>query len=104
MNTARQLNGPEGAVSARTIKSVNMIYTELTKLQQTINDTAHGNFQMDVQSLLTLCVENIHVIGHFKQQFPTMLEHARNLSNTVRESLKRIASWAAVYYTHRDSY
>ena len=104
LNTARQLNGPEGAVSARTIKSVNMIHTELTQLQQTINDTAHGNFQMDVQSLLTLCVENIHAIGHFKQQFPTMLEHARNLSNTVRESLKRIASWAAVYYTHRDSY
>lgn len=104
LNTTRQLNGPEGAVSARTIKSVEMIASELERLQKVINDTTDGMFKIDMQSTLTLCVENIHAVGHFKQQFPTMLEHARNISNTVRESLKRIASWAAVYYTHRDTY
>ncbi|CAC5395641.1 unnamed protein product [Mytilus coruscus] len=33
-----------------------------------------------------------------------MLEHARNLSNTVYEGLKRSVVWAAYYFTHLSSY
>ena len=55
-------------------------------------------------SCLTVQVENIHAIGHFKDQFPTALpQYARNLGNTVYESNKRVIRWAAYYYTHQQS-
>ena len=49
-------------------------------------------------------MENIHAIGHFKDQFPTALQYARNLGNTVYESIKRVVRWAAYYYTHQQYY
>jgi len=43
-------------------------------------------------------------MGHFKDQFPTSLQYARNLANTVYESTQRVVRWAAYYYTHKKSY
>ena len=43
-------------------------------------------------------------MGHFKDQFPTCLQYARNLANTVYESIKRVVRWAAYYFTHEKSY
>ena len=43
-------------------------------------------------------------MGHFKDHFPTSLQYARNLANTVYESIKRVVRRAAFYYTHEKSY
>ena len=39
-----------------------------------------------------------HAVGHFKDKFPTVLNFARNLGNSVYESIKRITSWAAYWF------
>ncbi|MES9881338.1 MAG: hypothetical protein ABW185_10700 [Sedimenticola sp.] len=96
-------NGPEGTVASKTIGSVQMIETELENLS-TVLEQHSAEHQLDLQSCLTVQVENLHATGHFKEQFPTCLQHARNLSDTVHESIKRAISWSAYYYTHPDSY
>ena len=51
-----------------------------------------------------LFIENLHEVGHFKNQLPTLLQYARNLANTVYESIKRVVPWSAYYFTHDKSY
>ena len=43
-------------------------------------------------------------MGHFKEQFPSLLQYAQNLANTVYEGIKRLVRWAAYYCTHEKSY
>ena len=43
-------------------------------------------------------------MGHFEGQFPTLLQYAQNLANTVYESTKRVVQRAAYYYTHEKSF
>ena len=49
-------------------------------------------------------MENLHALDHFKDQFPTCLQYARNLANTVYESIKRVVRWAAYYFTREKSH
>ena len=87
-------SGPIGTVSSQTLSSVGMILEGLRALKQLI----------DLHTCLTVQVKNLHAIGHFKEQFPTLLEYAQNLANTVYESIKRVVNWVAYYYTHEKSY
>ena len=64
----------------------------------------NNNAYVDLHSCLTTQVENFHAPGHFKDECPTVLSYARNLGNSVYESIKRITSWAAYYFTHPTSY
>lgn len=96
-------NGPEGTVSSLSLKSVQMIHSELRKLETTIRDINNSAYA-DLHSCLTTQVENLHAVGHFKDECPTVLSYARNLGNSVYESIKRITSWAAYYFTHPTSY
>ena len=62
------------------------------------------SYLIDLHSCLTVQVENLNAIGHFKDQFQTALQYARNLANTVYESIKHVVVWSAYYYTHDKSY
>ena len=42
-------------------------------------------------------MENLRAMSHFKDQLQTTLQYARNLANTVCESIKRVVPWAADY-------
>ena len=53
---------------------------------------------------MTVDVENLHAVTQLKDQNPTVLEYSRNLSNAVYESVKRVTSWGAYYYTSDNSY
>ena len=105
LNSQKATNGPEGTVSNQTLKSVQMIYSQLGTLQSTIQ-AINKEIDVDLHSCLTAQVENMlqHAVGHFKDKFPTVLNFARNLGNSVYESIKRITSWAAYYFTHPTSY
>ena len=54
--------------------------------------------------MLTLAVENLHAVSHFKDQTQTMLQYVQNLGNTVYEGLNRVVKWGAYYFTCEDSY
>ncbi len=97
------MNGPQGAVSHQCALSVEMIEKELRRLRRLL-DTLNPEYNVNLHTCLTVQVENLHALSHFKSQFPTMLLYARNLANTVNESIKRVVPWAAYYYTHEKSY
>ena len=65
-------------------------------------------FGKDYKPSLPACLitktENIHALSHRKHLTPTMLEHAIDYGNTMREGIKRTTSWAAYYYTYPNSY
>lgn len=80
-----------------------MIYSQLGRLHFTIQEIT-TDIRVDLHSCLTTQVENLHAVGHFKGEFPTRLNFASNLGNSVYESIKRITNWAAYYFTHPTSY
>ena len=76
-----------------------MILNGLKDLEALVKEL-NPNFAINLYSCLTVQVENLHAVGHFKDQFPTLLQYARNLANTVYESIKRVVPWSAYYFTH----
>ena len=78
-----------GTVSSQTLSSVRMILEELRALEQLLKEPS-AIYMIDVYTCLTLQVENLHTMGHFKEQFPSLLQYAQNLANTVYESIKRV--------------
>ena len=87
-NLQKATNGPEGTVSKKTVSSVNMILTELLQLQNMLAVNPAYIQEIDMHSCLTICVENLHAVAHFKDQTMTMLQYACNLGNTVSEGIK----------------
>ena len=67
----------------------------------------HFNMTLIVVELLTLLttqVENLHAVSHFKHETFSALNCSQDFGTIVKESLKRITMWAAKYFTHDRSY
>ena len=104
-NIGGTMNGPQGTVSSKTRSSVTMLCSEMEYLQEVLEEINPQIIpSLDLNTLLTISVENLHAVAHFKDQMMTMLQYSRNLTNTVYESLKCTVKWSAYYYTHRSSY
>ena len=95
-------SGSQGTISNQTKHLVNMILNGLKDLEALVKEH-NPSFAIDLYSCLTVQVENLHAVGHFKDQFPTLLQYAPNLANTVYESIKRVVPWSASYFTHDKS-
>ena len=85
-----------------TLKSVQMINNQLNRLDEKLKST-NKDIHIDLHVCLTTQGENLHAVGHFKDQYPTSLYHSRNLGNTVYESIKRMTSWTAYYLLTQHS-
>ena len=96
-------SGIIGTVSSQTLSSVRMILDGLRALEQLLKEPS-PNYKIDVYTCLTVEVENLHAMGHFKEQFPSLLQYAQNLANTVHESIKTVVRWVAYYCTHEKCY
>ena len=96
-------SGIMGTVSSQTLSFVRMILEGLRALEQLLKELS-PNYKIDLYTRLTIQVENLHAMDHFEGQFPTLLQYAQNLANTVYESIKRVVQWAAYYYTREKSY
>lgn len=92
-----------GTASSQTLSSVNMILKGWRALEQLLEEL-NPNYKIDLHTCLTVQVENLHAMGHFKELFPTFLQYAQNVANTVYESITRVVQWAVYYYTHEKSY
>ena len=53
---------------------------------------------------MTLDVENIHAVVHFKEPLYSALQYARNFGKALKESIKRKTNWSAIYYTNPKSW
>ena len=92
----------EGNVSARTVASVAIIDTGLQRLYANLGkfDYKHTN----LLSCMTLDVENCHFIVHVKQANMSKAEYCRSFGLTMKEAVKRVTTWAAYYYTSKNSW
>ena len=100
-------NGPQGTISNKTLKSVDLLRDGLSRLKANIATITGGSDiseNFNTVSLLSTNVEHIHATTHFKVITPSMLEHAMFLAAIIDESMKRITKWSAYYYTHKTTY
>ena len=67
-----------------------------------INEEYLGD--IDLRTLLTTLVENLHAVSHFKSETFTALQYAQDFGTISKESLKRTTKWGAKYFTHEKSY
>ena len=86
------------------ISSVNSLTwcLELNKLRLNVAEV-NSTYKIEPEVCLTLQVESQHAVSHFKHPSCTVLEYARDLGNTMHESLKRTSQWSAYYFAHRRS-
>ena len=103
LGTNKQTNGPEGTISTKSVKSVKMISQGLTRLTQNINEI-NSEQKANPEALLTVKVENLHAVSHFKHPTCMQLHYARDFGSTALESAKRMTRWSAFYFTHPTSY
>ena len=59
---------------------------------------------IDLRTLLTTQVENLHAVSHFKNETFTALQYAQDFGTILKESLKRTTKWGAKYFTLEKSY
>ena len=100
-------NGPEGTVSTKCSKSLELLKKSLQSTESNIKElsTYPGfNLQLDLETLLTLHVENQHAVTHFRRDTFSLYEYALIFGSSIEEAVKRISKWAATYYTHPGSY
>ena len=79
--------GAKGTILSQMQSLVCMILKGLQDLKELLQEL-NTSYKVDLHSFLTVQVENLHATGHFKDQFPTALQYARNLGNIVCESIK----------------
>ena len=103
LGTNKQTNGPEGTISTKSVKSVKMISQGLTRLRPNINEI-NSEQKANPEVLLTVKVENLHAVSHFKHPTCMQLHYARDFGSTALESAKRMTRWSAFYFTHPTSY
>ena len=55
--------------------------------------------QIEFLTFLKTQVENLHAVSHFKHETLSTLNYAQDFEKMVNESLKKITTWAAKYFT-----
>ena len=92
-------------MSHKTLSSSNVLTKGLTRMVDNIPsiDPSYADI-VNLETLLTTLVENIHAVSHFKHETFSLLQYAMDLGTIVNESMKRITSWSAKYNTHDKSY
>jgi len=68
-------NGPEGTLSSKSLKSLELMAQSLSKVENNIKDlSSYPGFEvnLNLESLLTLNVENQHAVTHFKKETFTL--------------------------------
>ena len=91
------LNGPQGTVSAVTVRSVDMLHWGLDRMRSLFSALSFD--ATNLLSCMTLDVEHLHSTSHIKHPLLSKKEYCRDLGNTIKESTKRLSSSTVYYYT-----
>ena len=101
MKEATATNGPEGTFSKKTQVSLELLEQGVARLQnnlKSINEDYLGG--VDLRTLMTTIVQNLHAVSYFKNETFAALQYARDFGTIAKESLKRTTKWSAKYFTH----
>lgn len=103
----KSTNGSEETVSSPTQESLHILHECRNTLEETVmNCPVYDLPDLDLSTLLTTMVENLHAVSHFKSETFSLLRYAVDFGTyaIVKESLKRATKWSAKYYTDPSSY
>jgi len=79
-----------------------MLQEGLNALEESLkNFPTYDLIDLDLSTLLTTMVENLHAVSHFKSETFSHLRYAVDFGTIFKESLKRVTKWTAKYYTYR---
>jgi len=65
IDSQKASNGSDGTISKLSLKSVQMMYNQLNRLDDKLKSTKE-DIHVDLHACLTTQVENLHAVGHFK--------------------------------------
>ena len=88
------LNGPQGMVSAATVKSVNILAWGLQRLDSIMS--CLGIVGTKLLSCMMLDVEHLHSTSHIKHSLLSKQEYCRDFTNVIKESIKRLSSSSTI--------
>ena len=80
------MNGPEGGIFDKTYHSIKLLDWGLNHLRSIVFH--HGDFDVNLQSCMTLELKHLDSTVNHKQGFQTMLQYACSFSASVSESIK----------------
>ena len=104
-NLSRETNGPEGTVSKKTQDSLTLLRKGMNRLIENVSYINPSFVDLvELLTLLTTQVENLHAGSHFKHETFSALNYSQDFGTIVKESLKRITKWATKYFAHDSSY
>ena len=104
MKEAAATNGPEGTVSKKTQVSLELLEQGMARLQNNLKSIDEDYLgDVDLRTLLTTIVQNLHAVSHFKNETFTALQYARDFGSITKEPLKRTTKWSAKCFTHDKS-
>ena len=95
------LNGPQGMVSAVTVKSVDLLDWGVRRLKSLLSSLSFDDTSL--LSCMTLDVEHFHSTSHVKHPFLSKKEYCRDFGNTVKETTKRLSCSSFYYFTSEKS-
>lgn len=91
------LNGPQGMVSAATVKSVDLLHWGLKRMESVLSALSFPD--TNLLSCMTLDVEHLHSTSHVKHPLLSKKEYCRDFGNTIKETTKRLSSSTFYYFT-----
>ncbi len=101
LNNDQQCNGPQGTVSHKTF-SIKLLHSGLERCRHQMRK--FPELSINLASLVTTVVENIHAVYRMKHETFTVLEYAQDFRNIVKESLKHSTVWSIKYFTNPKTY
>ena len=97
-------NGPEGTVSNKTQVSLKLLEEGMRRLYNSIASINNDYLQdIELSTLLTAVVENLHAVSHLKHETFTELQYSQDFGLIIKESLKKVTKWTAKYFTHEKN-
>ena len=99
-----ETNGPEGTVSNKTQVSLKLLEEGMRRLYNSIASINNDYLQdIELSTLLTAVVENLHAVSHLKHETFTELQYSQDFGLIIKESLKKVTKWTAKYFTHEKN-
>ena len=85
-------------------ENIDKVYSEVRRIVAGVkgrfNLSRETNGALLLLALLTTHVENLHVVSHFEHETFRTLNYAQDFGTIVKDSLIRITTWAAKYFTY----
>ena len=97
-----KLNGTHGFVASKTAVSVDIIVSGLRRLDRILLEFDYTD--INLLACLTIDVDHFPAATHFKNQTMSMQQYCMQFGDSLKESIKKITSWSANYYTGAPSY